>query len=152
MYLFIFLREREREGKKRSISLSLSLSLLSFVIVVRAEFSDGSYLDSIISRILRIENIMPIVGGISFFKFEVSSFFFFFSNLYNAFARNVFLSTLVLTLNLFTSLSSFLRHTCTYGRCRTRHAQYVFSLVLYTSITSFFRSFFSFNSLFRIFR
>lgn len=78
MYLFIFLREREREGKKRSISLSLSLSLLSFVIVVRAEFSDGSYLDSIISRILRIENIMPIVGGISFFKFEVSSFFFFF--------------------------------------------------------------------------
>lgn len=151
MYLFIFLREREREGKKRSISLSLSLSLLSFVIVVRAEFSDGSYLDSIISRILRIENIMPIVGGISFFKFEVSSFFFF-SNLYNAFARNVFLSTLVLTLNLFTSLSSFLRHTCTYGRCRTRHAQYVFILVLYTSITSSFRSFFSFNSLFRIFR
>lgn len=56
-----------RRKEEKHLSLSLSLSLLSFVIVVRAEFSDGSYLDSIISRILRIENIMSIVGGISFF-------------------------------------------------------------------------------------
>lgn len=75
--------------ERREASLSLSLSLLSFVIVVRAEFSDGSYLDSIISRILRIENIMPIVGGISFFKFEVSSFFFFFP-IYTTRSRETF--------------------------------------------------------------
>lgn len=75
--------------RKEEKHLSLSLSLLSFVIVVRAEFSDGSYLDSIISRILRIENIMPIVGGISFFKFEVSSFFFFFP-IYTTRSRETF--------------------------------------------------------------
>lgn len=84
IYLFIFLREREREGKKRTISLCLSLSrsLLSFVIVVEPNLSrlDSRTFENFFEYREKRKNdiTISIVEGISFFKFQVSSFFFFF--------------------------------------------------------------------------
>ena len=144
IYLFIFLREREREGKKRSISLCLSLSLsLAFILVVIVVEPNLSRLDS-----RTFENFFeyrekrktilryPSLKESRFLNFKsLLSFFFFQFIIYNAFARNAT-----------TYFKSF--HIChrstTHVHIRSMsYTQYIYFIHIRSSITAFFRSFFS---------
>lgn len=142
IYLFIFLREREREGKKRTISLCLSLSrsLLSFVIVVEPNLSrlDSRTFENSSSIEKREKTILryPSLKESRFLNFKsLLSFFFFQFIIYNAFARNAT-----------TYFKSF--HIChrstTHVHIRSMsYTQYIYFIHIRSSITAFFRSFFS---------
>lgn len=123
-YTCLFSSGKGNAKERREASVSLSLSLARFYPCRdrgRTEFISLrlSYFREFlrVSRKEKNDITISIVEGISFFKFQVSSFFFFFSNLlYTTRSRE----TLLLTLNLFTFVI-VLRHTCTYGRCHTRN-------------------------------
>lgn len=143
-YTCLFSSGKGNAKERREASVSLSLSLARFYPCRdrgRTEFISLrlSYFREFlrVSRKEKNDITISIVEGISFFKFQVSSFFFFFFQfiIYNAFARNAT-----------TYFKSF--HIChrstTHVHIRSMsYTQYIYFIHIRSSITAFFRSFFS---------